>query len=184
MTCHNILAFYFQENKKIVLLLGGGEGIPRGLAIVSKLIEKNITAEIAVICGRNNELYNDLKSYLNRNNILHVKLFRYVDFVEKLIRISDVVITKCGASTFMEILVSKKIPVVIDYIWEQEKGNVDFLTENNLGIYEKRIGKLPGLITKIISGDKEYLTLRNNIINSEFKNGLNEVASFIMKGKS
>jgi processive 1,2-diacylglycerol beta-glucosyltransferase/1,2-diacylglycerol 3-beta-galactosyltransferase len=34
--------------------------------------------------------------------------------------------SKCGASTFMEILLSKKIPIITDYIWEQEKGNVDY----------------------------------------------------------
>jgi len=44
------------------------------------------------------------------------------DFIYELINISDVVLTKCGASTIMENINLKKVPVVNDYIWEQEQG--------------------------------------------------------------
>ncbi|HKI79912.1 MAG TPA: glycosyltransferase [Ignavibacteriaceae bacterium] len=172
--------FGFNINKKLILLLGGGEGIPRGLAIVSSLIHKKTTAEIVVVCGRNDELYDELCNFVKKSDVKNIKLFKYVNFVEKLIKVSDVVITKCGASTFMEILASKKMPVVINYIWEQEKGNVEFLTQNKLGVYEKNIEKLPGIIKKIISGDKEFAAIHENIKNSDFKNGLDEIVKFIM----
>jgi processive 1,2-diacylglycerol beta-glucosyltransferase/1,2-diacylglycerol 3-beta-galactosyltransferase len=91
-----------------------------------------------------------------------------------LINISDAVITKCGASTIMEILILKKIPVVNSYIWEQEKGNVEFLVKNKLGFYETKISKLPNLIRKIFNEDK--ILAENKMI---IQNGTDQIAKYI-----
>jgi UDP-N-acetylglucosamine:LPS N-acetylglucosamine transferase len=174
--------FGFTGDRKIVLLLGGGEGIPKGEIIIRELISKLPDIEIVVICGRNRNLFDKISAFAKNDSLTNIKIFGYVDFVEELINISDVVITKCGASTFMEILFCKKVPVVISYIWEQEKGNVEFLTENKLGIYEKKIDKLPEIIKGIFSDDKKYTEIKRNISESNFENGVLTVAEFIVKG--
>jgi UDP-N-acetylglucosamine:LPS N-acetylglucosamine transferase len=173
--------FGFSGDRKIVLLLGGGEGIPKGEIIIRKFVSKLRDIEIAVVCGRNKNLFDKLSAYVKNDGLTNIKMFGYVDFVDELINISDVVITKCGASTFMEILFCKKIPVVISYIWEQEKGNVEFLTENKLGIYEKRIDKLPDTIKGIFSDYKKYIEIRKNISESQFENGVEKVSKFIIE---
>ncbi len=170
----------FSTDSKVILLLGGGEGIPKGEMIVRQLISNINNIEIAVVCGRNKNLFNNLSHYVDQGGIANIKLFGYIDFVEELINASDVVITKCGASTFMEILFCKKIPIVISYIWEQEKGNVEFLTENNLGVYEKRIEKLPEIIKGIFSDEEKYSGIKRNISERNFENGVEKVAEFIV----
>jgi processive 1,2-diacylglycerol beta-glucosyltransferase/1,2-diacylglycerol 3-beta-galactosyltransferase len=170
----------FSTDSKVILLLGGGEGIPKGEMIVRQLIININNIEIAVVCGRNKNLFNNLSHYVDQGGIANIKLFGYIDFVEELINASDVVITKCGASTFMEILFCKKIPIVISYIWEQEKGNVEFLTENNLGVYEKRIEKLPEIIKGIFSDEEKYSGIKRNISERNFENGIEKVAEFIV----
>ena len=170
----------FKPDSKIILLLGGGEGIPKGELIVRHLIRKLNNIEIAVVCGRNKNLFNNISLYSQQENLTNIKLYGYIDFVEELINISDVVVTKCGASTFMEILFCKKIPIVISYIWEQEKGNVEFLTENRLGIYEKRIEKLPDTIKAIFSDSEKYSGIKKNISERNFENGVEKVAEFII----
>ena len=80
----------------------------------------------------------------------------------------------------MEILFCKKVPVVVSYIWEQEKGNVDFLTENKLGVYEKRTDKLPETIGGILSNSEKYSEIKRNISNSNFENGVRKVSKFII----
>jgi UDP-N-acetylglucosamine:LPS N-acetylglucosamine transferase len=172
--------FGFNADRKIVLLLGGGEGIPKGEIIIRELVSKLRDIEIAVICGRNKSLYDKISALVKNDGLTNIKIFGYVDFVEELINISDVVITKCGASTFMEILFCKKIPIVISYIWEQEKGNVEFLKENKLGIYEKRIVKLPETIKGIFSDDNKYIEIKRNISKSNFENGVDKVTKFIV----
>ncbi|MGA8265296.1 MAG: glycosyltransferase [Ignavibacteriaceae bacterium] len=170
----------FSTDSKVILLLGGGEGIPKGEMIVRQLISNINNIEIAVVCGRNKNLFNNLFHYVDQGGITNIKLFGYIDFVEELINASDVVITKCGASTFMEILFCKKIPIVISYIWEQEKGNVEFLTENNLGVYEKRIEKLPEIIKGIFSDEEKYSGIKRNISERNFENGVEKAAEFIV----
>jgi processive 1,2-diacylglycerol beta-glucosyltransferase/1,2-diacylglycerol 3-beta-galactosyltransferase len=170
----------FSNDSKVILLLGGGEGIPKGEIIVRHLVRELNNIEIAVVCGRNKNLFDNLSNYAKQKNLTNIKLFGYIDFVEELINVSDIVITKCGASTFMEILFCKKIPIVISYIWEQEKGNVEFLTENNLGVYEKRIEKLPETIKGIFSNEEKYTGIKRNIFEREFENGVEKVAEFIV----
>ena len=124
-------------------------------------------------------MFNNISLYSQQENLTNIKLYGYIDFVEELINISDVVVTKCGASTFMEILLCKKIPIVISYIWEQEKGNVEFLTENKLGIYQKRVEKLPDTIKAIFSDSEKYSGIKKNILERNFENGVEKVAKFI-----
>ena len=170
----------FTGDRKIVLLLGGGEGIPKGEIIIRELVSKLRDIGIAVICGRNKNLFDNISAFVKNDGQTNIKIFGYVDFVDELINISDVVITKCGASTFMEILFCKKVPIVISYIWEQEKGNVEFLTENKLGVYEKRIDKLPETIKGILSNSEKYIEIKRNISDSNFENGVGKVSEFIM----
>ena len=168
----------FDDKKKVVLILGGGDGMPQGLKILKSLNKTINDFELAIICGQNNTLFQKA-TQLKKKNIYNLKVYGYVDFIYELLSISDIVITKCGASTFMEILMCKKIPVIINYIWEQEKGNMEFLVEKNMGIYEPNIKKLPHLISGLLSDNETYSKYIQNINKELLKNGSEEVSSFI-----
>jgi processive 1,2-diacylglycerol beta-glucosyltransferase/1,2-diacylglycerol 3-beta-galactosyltransferase len=106
-------------------------------------------------------------------------VFAFVDFVYELLNAADIVITKCGASTIMEILMMKKIPVIIDYIWEQELGNMEFVRDNELGIFERDIGKLPQIVQSLATDEDQYQRFRGNIEKMKLRGGTKEVAEFI-----
>ena len=109
-----------------------------------------------------------------------MKIYGYVDFIYELINISDVVITKCGASTIMEILNLKRVPVVNDYIWEQEQGNVDYLIEKKLGIYEPRIKKLSTAVRKLLEDQQLFSSYSENISNEKIENGVAAASKYII----
>ncbi|MBU1097751.1 MAG: hypothetical protein KKB34_14805 [Bacteroidetes bacterium] len=167
------------EKDKVLLILGGGDGIPHGYTILENLLKLKGEFDIAFVCGKNKQLYNDALELKNRFNYNSLKVYSYVDFIYELISISDVIITKCGASTLMEILISGKIPIVNSYIWEQEKGNVDFMVENNLGIYEKRVSKLPSLVNKLLNDPYLLTKYGTNNKNINLVNGTVEVSEFV-----
>ncbi|MEW6507740.1 MAG: glycosyltransferase [Bacteroidota bacterium] len=172
---------YGVENNNILLILGGGDGIPKGYKILKEFSKQNNLFKIILVCGKNKKLYiqaNRIKEKFGWDNLI---VYGYVDFVYDLIAISDLVITKCGASTFMEILMSGKIPIVNTYIWEQEKGNVDFIIENKLGLFEKRIDKLPGIVSNLFSDKNAYNEFKKNIEQVGLRNGSGDVAEFICK---
>lgn len=170
----------FDPGKKVTLILGGGDGMPRGKSILNKLVKKNIDGEIAIVCGKNISLLTYAINLKVNKNLKNLKVFGYVDFVNDLLNISDVVITKAGASTFMEILMAQKIPIINNYIWEQEKGNVEFVINNKLGLYEKSINKLPDVVNNLLTDTNTYKQFREKIRNSHLENGTEKVTDYIL----
>jgi processive 1,2-diacylglycerol beta-glucosyltransferase/1,2-diacylglycerol 3-beta-galactosyltransferase len=170
----------YNAAKKLLLILGGGDGIPKGERILEEILLSNPDYEIGIICGKNEVLQKGAERLKEKYQAAQLKIYGYVDFIYDLISISDVVLTKCGASTIMEILNLKKVPVVNDYIWEQEQGNVDYLVEKKLGIYEPKINRLPGVIKNLLIDEKLYSFYRNNIEKEKIENGLPMVARYIM----
>jgi processive 1,2-diacylglycerol beta-glucosyltransferase/1,2-diacylglycerol 3-beta-galactosyltransferase len=172
-------SFGYDLAKKIILILGGGDGIPKGERIVEEILKANIKTEIGIVCGKNEVLHKGVENLKKKYRADHLKIYSYVDFIYELINISDVVVTKCGASTIMEILNLKKVPVVNDYIWEQEQGNVDYLIDKKLGIYEPKIEKLSGIIKKLLEDEKFYLSYKGNILKEKINNGVKAVSEYI-----
>lgn len=168
----------FDCAKKIVLIIGGGDGIPNGKRIAEKLLTAALPVEIAIVCGKNKQLYADAAELQQRFPSL--KVFAFVDFVYDLLNAADIVITKCGASTIMEILMMRKIPIINDYLWEQELGNMEFVRDRRLGIYERDIAKLPGVVNDLITNDAMYCVYRDNIDAIKLRNGTREVTEFLV----
>lgn len=167
--------------KKMILIVGGGDGVPKGEKLLREILKTGINAEVGIVCGKNEVLKIGAEKQKKKYQADNLKIYGYVDFIYELINISDIVITKCGASTIMEILNLKKVPIVIDYIWEKEQGNVDYIINKKLGIYEPQIYKLPSVIDSLIKDEKLLSVYRGNIINQKINNGVKEVAEFLIE---
>jgi processive 1,2-diacylglycerol beta-glucosyltransferase/1,2-diacylglycerol 3-beta-galactosyltransferase len=169
--------FGFAAEKKVVLIIGGGDGIPHGKSILRHLLNASLDVEIAIVCGKNKELYADALEL--RQHTPSLKVFAFVDFVFELLNASDIVITKCGASTIMEILIMKKIPIINGYLWEQELGNMEFVRDNELGIFERNIAKLPSIIKELISSKESYQQYIKNIEKMNMRSGTQKVGDYL-----
>jgi len=167
-------------DKKTILMLSGGGGFPNGINIFKNIIKYNGNHQIIVVCGSNEIMFKKLTDITSKLNLKNVKIFGFVNFVHDLINISDVVVTKGGPASIMEILILKKIPIIASYIWEQEKGNVEFVVDNNLGVYEKNSKKL-GLIINDVLKNKDNICQKylENIEKMNISNGLYNVSEYI-----
>lgn len=172
--------YNFPVTSKMVLIVGGGDGIPKGARILHRIIQHISLTQVVIVCGRNKPLFNYAQRLKKKKNYSNLTVYGYVDFIFELLNMSDLVITKCGASTFMEILMTRKIPLVNSYMWEQEKGNMEFLVENHLGIFEKNISRLPRIINRLLSDEQYYNSFTDNIDKMELENGTASVAEFIL----
>jgi UDP-N-acetylglucosamine:LPS N-acetylglucosamine transferase len=170
----------FKQDSRIILILGGGEGIPKGKKILKNIIKENLDAEVAIVCGRNDKLFRNASKLKEKYGTENLKIYRFIDFVHSLISISDLVVTKCGASTSMEILLMGKIPVINDYIWEQEKGNMEFVCNSKMGIMEKNITRLPQVINSFLKDNSLYRSFQLNIQNAGISNGVEKVSDYIL----
>ncbi len=170
----------FAPESKIILIMGGGEGMPKGKKILKKIIKRNMQAEIAIVCGRNMKLYSDAQKIKAKYKTENLKIYGFIDFIHPLISISDIVVTKCGASTSMEILLMGKIPVINNYIWEQEKGNMEFVCNGNMGILERNTDYLPDIINRLLKDNVFHNSLINNITQASLRNGVSQVSDYIL----
>ena len=146
------------EHKKTVLITGGGIGNRQSIDIARKVISNDIKINLIILTGNNEEQYkkltNEFESY---DNIIPIA---YTDHVQELISISDLVICKGGPATIHENLIMNKPMIINQYIWGQEKGNVEFITSNNLGIYTESISEITNHLNNLES--KQIKDLENN----------------------
>lgn len=169
----------FNHRQKLTVILGGGDGMPHCKKIVKNFIKQKTKTRLAVVCGRNSEQYVKLLEYKKKKNIEYLTVYSFIDFVHELITAADFVITKGGPSSVFEILLLHKIPIINSFIWEQEKGNMEFVRDNKLGFYEPKIKKLPELVDKLISDDELRRGFEQNIDKQNIKNGTEQVTRFI-----
>lgn len=171
--------FGYNPSKRMILMLGGGDGVPKGEKILRELLEAKLNIDIGIVCGKNITLHQSAEIQKKKYKAENLKIYGYVDFIYELLNISDLVITKCGASTIMEILNLTKVPIVIDYIWEQEQGNVDYIIDKKLGIYEPQVEKLPKIIKDLLEDEKLFLTYKGNIVKEKINTGVKEVVEYL-----
>ena len=169
----------FLLDKKLVLIIGGADGIPKGKKILKKLLKKNKDIQVAIVCGRNKKLMQKASKLKDKLNLTNLTIYGYIDFVYELVNISDIVITKGGTSTIMEILISGKVPIINDYIWEQEKGNVEFVTHNNLGLYESNPERIADFVFNMSQENNQFKLLKKNHSKLSIENGTDQISKFI-----
>lgn len=176
----NILQSHgLDSQRKTILIFGGGDGLKKGLPVLRKLLQIKAQANIMMVCGRNQIMENMARKMVVKSGRSHVKIFGFVDFMHELLSVSDIVVSKCGASALAEMLISQKIPVVVDYIWEQEKGNVGFLLDHELGIYEPRPARVVQRIEELLDQPKLFNRYLKNLERLDYKNGVHAIAEFL-----
>ena len=84
----------------------------------------------------------------------------------------SIVIAKSGPATILEVVALNKPLFLIHYIWEQEQGNMQYVVNNNLGIYEPN----PRIMIHQI---QEYLSGKIHFDQLEIKNNLSEISRIV-----
>ena len=80
----------------------------------------------------------------------------------------------------MEILLAEEVSIINNYIWEQEKGNMEFVCKGGMGIYKKNPRQLPDVVKRLFSDNEYYNHLTSNIRKRQISNGVGQVSEYIM----
>jgi len=131
-----------------VLLVGGGEGMGPVEATVDALAaELGAACQLVVVCGRNARLVNKLSNKAYPSG-MHVMIKGFVDNMPDLMSASDVIITKAGPGTISEALICG-LPMVLNaFVPCQEEGNIPYVINNEVGVFESN----PGKVARVIKG--------------------------------
>lgn len=166
------LANFQASQKPLILIVGGGDSMPNGEEILKNVLKSDYEFDLVFVCGRNAGLKNNceriLDVYYKTGGSRQVWILGFTEFLSELIYLSTIVVSKAGPATILEVLSQNKPLILSSYIWEQELGNVRFVTENQLGYYEPKPLLLRQRIEELIAKPE----LRENLIARFKKLGL------------
>ena len=168
------------NGEKVVLLIGGRDGIPNGIRLIRSFFRTSPDFSVIAVCGRHEGMRRTLESLRDRFGWKKLILLGFSDEVPTLLHLADIVVTKCGASICMEVLAARKIAVVHRYLWGQEKGNVEFLTENHFGYYEPRTKKLAHRVAVLLKDPDNLRTAMRTILTADVPNGAQSLARYLL----
>ncbi len=119
--------FLISADKFTVLILTGSFGLGPIEQIVSKLCSD---IQLLVVCANNKRLFNNLVAA----NYPNTKIYGFVDNVEELMAVSDLIVTKPGGLSISELLAKELVPVFICPIPGQEEANASVMKDYGIGV--------------------------------------------------
>lgn len=175
----------FSINQKVILVAGGGEGLPGLVKIVKAFIQKNAeeTKDItmAVVCGRNVSSHAIIDILKQQNPEHDIKLFGFVNNMNELINIADCVITKGGASMLMQVSACHKPVIFSTYIHGQERGNVEFAIKNKTGWFIQQPDQIIEKALLICRNEKLKNDIDMRLEKINIRSDIKSVAAAIME---
>lgn len=153
-----VVDFNIKKDPFSAMIVTGGIGAGPMEEIVELLKDE---MQLLVVCGYNKALYQKLK----KKNYENVRLFGFVDYVQKIMKVSDVIVTKAGGLTITESLASGRPMVFFFLIPGQEEINARMME-----------GLKAGIIAPTPEKIKEALL--------NFKNNRVELAAFSQRARS
>jgi UDP-N-acetylglucosamine:LPS N-acetylglucosamine transferase len=171
----------FSRNKRLILMAGGGDGLPKGINTLRSLAKSSLDIEIAFVSGKNKEQLKAAKKIVKKTKDKKITVYGFVDFMYELMSMADVVITKGGPATVLETLMLRKPLILTNYIYGQERGNLDFVKNNQLGHYISSGEEVIEAVRDFISDPETYEKAVSRICRVDIRNGSEKIADFVME---
>jgi processive 1,2-diacylglycerol beta-glucosyltransferase len=153
---NKLLAKYgLNKQSPIVLISAGSFGVTPLGEVMAEFRAIKDEFQMMVVCGNNANLRKDLEMKQKSESRLK-KVFGFVDFMDELMALSDLLITKPGGITVSESIGTGVPMILIEPIPGQEEANADYLVEQGVGVKARN---LPVLLSKLglLVGDPQKL---------------------------
>ena len=144
------------------MLMAGGEGGGKLLSTALALARARLPIELVVVCGRNEPLEQKLGE-LSAALPTPMHVLGFTDKIPEYFRAVDLLVTKAGPGTLAEANAAQLPVVVYDFVPGQERGNVDFVRHNGLGVIALQgATKVVAAVRGLISNPERLAIIRHN----------------------
>ncbi|WP_064091384.1 MGDG synthase family glycosyltransferase [Rossellomorea aquimaris] len=171
--------FNLNKNKKTVTIMGGGLGLIPNLEPLLNSLSQNKKIQVAVVCGKNNVLrkhLNECATNWNKN----IVILGYVPKIEKLLSMTDCLVTKSGALSLTE-AASLKLPIILFKPTPgQELENANYFLQQSAALTYKNKEELLDNINKCLFDEKIRNRLSNQIYSLYNKHACPSIAVDIL----
>lgn len=139
-------------SRPTVLIMGGTQGLGAIENAVDMLVSDSVhNYQLLVVTGKNRRLYRKLRRKYRHLQDSPVKLFSYVENIEELMDVADIVVTKAGGITTAEALAKKLSLLIIDPIPGQERKNADYLVKQGAALELADISEISKTMSELFS---------------------------------
>jgi 1,2-diacylglycerol 3-beta-galactosyltransferase len=160
-----------------ILVTAGGVGSGRLGELVQAIEQAFPEHQLLVVTGKNRAIYEELRA---RTHSPHSHIFGFVDNMEALMAASDMVVTKAGPGTLMEALVMRKPVAVTEAVGMQERGNIDFVLNYELGHFCPTTERIVGAVREL-EDRQRYAATVHRLEDAVPRNGSAQIAQVIIE---
>ncbi len=165
--------FGLSKSKKLVLIVMGSLGSSTVNEVLKGTLNKfDKKYEVVIVTGKN--YYEEFNKLERGKNVF---VFPYIDDLSRLMKVTDVLVTRAGATTLSEIMVTKTPSILVPspYVTENHQfKNAMYLVNKNAGVLleEKNLTceSLVNKINELINDPNKCLDIKDNLENIGKKN--------------
>ncbi|MFA5410599.1 MAG: glycosyltransferase [Candidatus Omnitrophota bacterium] len=147
------------ENIPTILIMGGSHGLGPIKTIIGSLEKTAQEIQEIIVAGANRRLYRSLARQIKKYK-KKIALLGFVDNINELMSVSDIILTKPGGITVAEAL-GKKLPMlIIKPLPGQEASNTAYLTEKKAALKIDDLNRINLIIDDLLLDRDKLSVLR------------------------
>jgi len=143
----------------IALLMAGGEGGGKLLPTTLAIAKAKLPLHMVVVTGRNDALRTKLTE-LAPTMPTDMTVLGYSNDVPSLMRAADILVTKAGPGTLAEASIAEVPVVVYDFVPGQERGNLEYVRTNGIGVVALTTADVVRSVRRIVSNLERLQAMR------------------------
>ena len=146
--------------KFTVLVTSGGFGVGPIKTIVRKLDEMSADLQMAVVCGKNEQMFDYFKESVFKKN---VQANGFVNNMDEFMEVADLIISKSGGLTVSESLAKGLPMLIIKPIPGQETKNAEIIEKYDIGRRLTDVNTVVDCVNDLIKdGQRKLLKMKEN----------------------
>jgi 1,2-diacylglycerol 3-beta-galactosyltransferase len=146
-------------DRPVALLMAGGEGGGKLLPTTLALAKSRLPFHLVVVTGRNAALRTKLEE-LAPSLPTPMTVLGFRNDVPELMKASDLLVTKAGPGTIAEASIAEVPVVVYDFVPGQERGNLDYVRVNGIGVVALSAAEVVQSVTRIVHNSERLAAMR------------------------
>lgn len=168
-----------REDLLTVLITGGGYGVGPVKELVAGISGLKKEMQILVVCGKNPELYKEISEMAGSLGV-PVKVYEFVNNMDELMEVSDIMAAKSGGMTSSEAM-AKGLPIIItSSIPGQEARNCRYLVKSGAAVYAGSLEKVKQSMADIVSSKEKIEEMKAKINTIKRPNSSLDIAKFAL----
>jgi 1,2-diacylglycerol 3-beta-galactosyltransferase len=139
--------------------MAGGEGGGKLLPTTLALAKSRLPFHLVVVTGRNAALKTKLEE-LAPTLPTPMTVLGFRNDVPELMRAADLLVTKAGPGAIAEASIAEVPVVVYDFVPGQERGNLDYVRTNGIGVVALTAAEVVASVTRIVHNQERLVAMR------------------------